>query len=217
MVFVFRNVRSLLCLFAPILACLWPPNARAAEPSPERKIQAAFLLNFARYVEWPAAALGTPEAPVCIGVLGDDPFGVFLDETVRGETIRGHGVVVRRERSAESLRDCHIVFISTSEQAVEAKLLAAFAGKPVLTVGDNAGFAQRGGVVHFYSENDRVRFEISRGAYERAGLKVSPQLLRLARLISADLDPPPVPPRLAYLDAVAPPRWQAQAALKPSR
>jgi hypothetical protein len=194
-----QRLQRLVCLMAPVLACLWPHGARAADPGAERKIQAAFLLNFARYVEWPTTALSTAETPVCIGVLGDDPFGNFLDETVRGETIRGRNVVVRRERAAESLRDCHIVFISTSEQAQEAKVLAIFAGKPVLTVGDNAGFAQRGGVVHFFSENDRVRFEISRGAYEKAGLKVSPQLLRLARLISADQDPPPTPPRLAYL------------------
>ncbi len=162
-----------------------PAWGQAATPSTERKIQAVFLLNFARFVEWPAAAFASAETPVCIGVLGVDPYGSLLDATVRGETIRGHAVVIRRSRTAEPLRDCHIVFMSRSEAAQEGQHLAALLGRPILTVSEVPGFAQRGGVLNFFVERDRVRFEISRAAAELSGLKINPQLLRLARILAA--------------------------------
>lgn len=160
-----------------------PAAAQRVGPSLERKVQAGFLLNFARYVEWPAEAFPTAGSPLRIGVLGDDPFGVFLDQTVQGETVNGHGVVVQRSQAVDTLRECQIVFVSRSAAVQEGKDLAVLAGRPILTVGEVAGFAHRGGVVNFYLDNARVRFEISRLASERAGLKVSPQLLRLARIV----------------------------------
>jgi hypothetical protein len=153
----------------------------------ERKVQAVFLLNFARFVDWPAAPAGSPMVALCIGVLGDDPFGPLLDAAVRGETIQGRSVIIRRSRAVETLLDCHIVFISQSESAKEVVHLAALASRPILTVGELPGFTQHGGAVFFYRENDRVRFEISRGAIERAGLKFNPQLMRLARVVAAFL------------------------------
>jgi hypothetical protein len=164
--------------------------AQGGELSTERKVQAGFLLNFARYVEWPNAVFASGGAPVCIGVLGDDPYGAFLDDTVRGETIRGHGIVVRRERTADALRDCHVVYIGPADPEKLTQILASFSGKPILTVGNDTGFVARGGIVNFFLENERVRFEISRAASERSGLKMHPQLLRLARVVNAGLSLP---------------------------
>ena len=159
--------------------------AQGGELTTERKIQAGYLLNFARYVEWPPAAFANSVSPVCIGVLGEDPFGGFLDDTVRGEMVRGHPIVVRRERSPDALRDCHIVFIAVADSEKQGQFLASFSGKPILTVGNENGFAARGGIVNFFLENERVRFEISRAASQRSGLKMHPQLLRLARVVHA--------------------------------
>ena len=178
----------LLCLHVAIgLVPAWTSLGLAQPPGAESEylVKAGFLLNFARYVQWPVAAFPTPESPVCIGVLGADPVGPFLDDLVRGETVQGHSLVIRRARTTEALRECHVVFMSRAETAQESKHLAGLAGRPVLTVGEVSGFAQRGGIINFFVENQRVRFEINLKAAERAGLKLNPQLLRLARVVDA--------------------------------
>lgn len=178
----------LACALSPLSAWLVAASLASASPGeavPERKVQAVFLLNFARFVQWPPQAFPAPDTPLCIGVLGDDPFGALLDSAVAGETIHGRSVVVRRGDTAASLLNCHIVFMSASQSAQQVQDVAALASRPILTVGDLPGFTQRGGAVLLYRENGRERFEISRSAVERVGLKFSPQLLRLARIVAA--------------------------------
>src|SRR5882762_8203434 len=86
-------------------------------PSRENQIKAVFLFNFAQFVEWPAQAFPEARTPLVIGVLGDDPFGAFLDETVRGEKVNNRPLVVQRYRRVEDIEICHILFISASETA----------------------------------------------------------------------------------------------------
>jgi hypothetical protein len=90
------------------------------------------------------------DTPICIGVLGEDPFGTALEETVRGETVQNRRLVVQRSRGLESLKDCHVVFISKSETERVPEILGDLDSAPVLTVSETQGFAQRGGIISLY-------------------------------------------------------------------
>ena len=171
------------CWFAVWLVLL-PSAARAQKK--EYQVKAAFLLNFAQFVDWPEAAFAEKDAPLCIGVLGDDPFGPALDEAVDGESIRNHKLTVRRARRIEDLTNCQLVFVSTSEKKGVQDILAKFHSHPVVTVSEAAGFAEQGGTINFYREQNRVRFEINAGSALESGLKISSQLLRLGKIVETN-------------------------------
>ncbi|MFA7005495.1 MAG: YfiR family protein [Verrucomicrobiia bacterium] len=161
-------------------------ETRAATPAAkEYEVKAAFLLNFAQYVEWPPAAFPTPDAPIIIGILGDDPFGKALDQTVRGETIKNRPIAVHRSRQIESLKHCHLLFISKSERGRLANIFARLAGRYCLTVGETDRFARSGGIINFRLQGANVRFEINLDAARRNGLTISSKLLRLAIIIDS--------------------------------
>ncbi len=148
----------------------------------EYELKAVFLFNFTQFVEWPSSAFAGPDAPLCIGVLGEDPFGASLDEAVRGESSRGRPLTVRRARDVDGVSECQLVFVAASEQPrVEASLARLEAG-PTLTVGESADFARQGGVIGFYRDGKKLRFEISAGVARRKELKLGAQLLRLGRI-----------------------------------
>ncbi|HKQ62541.1 MAG TPA: YfiR family protein [Candidatus Polarisedimenticolaceae bacterium] len=154
-------------------------DARSAESLSEYGIKAAYLYYFATFVEWPAAP-STVGTPFVVGVLGEDPFGPVLEETLRGKAVGDRPFVVRRLRRAKDARECAILFVSPAEGERLEAILEDLAGAPVLTVGDTARFVQRGGHVGLWMEGKKVRFEIGLAAVERSGLKVSSQLLKLA-------------------------------------
>jgi hypothetical protein len=150
-----------------------------AAPPTEYQLKAAFLLNFARYVEWPAAKLGAG-SPIRICVLGRDPFGGAL-VAHDGRQAQGHDVRVRAIDTVEQAGECHVLFVTESEERRVASILRSAAGKSVLTVSDIDGFAEAGGAVGLFNDDDRVRFDINLGTLQRDGLKASAQLLRLGR------------------------------------
>jgi len=148
----------------------------------EREVKAVFLFNFVQFVEWPASAFANADTPVLIGVLGDDPFGAALDEAVRGEVVRGRQLMVARFRRVEDVKNCHVLFISPSESASYGRILAALQGQATLTVGETAGFTTHG-MIRFVTDGNRVRLEVNVGAVNAAGLTVSSNLLRAARIV----------------------------------
>ena len=157
-----------------------------AAPSPaptEYEVKAAFLYNFARFVEWPAE--GVRAEPFVIAVLGHDPFGAVLDETVAGKTVAGRPIQVKRASRVDEVSGAHIVFVSSSENKDLATILKALDRPGVLTVGDMDGFAEQGGAINFTVQSRRVRFEINPSRAEQAHLKMSSQLLKLATLVPA--------------------------------
>jgi YfiR/HmsC-like len=140
----------------------------------EYQVKAAFIYNFAKFIAWPDAP-----GPLVIGVVGEDPFGEVLDNAVRGKTAAGRPIKVRRLGDNDEPNTCNIVFISTSEKRRVAELLRR-AGDGVLTVGELPQFSEDGGIVRFFLDNNRVRFQINARAADRAGLKIHSQLLSLA-------------------------------------
>jgi hypothetical protein len=163
-------------------------SSAQAAISREYQVKAAFLFNLAQFVTWPPRALGKPDQPFIIGVLGKDPFGRFLDETVKGEKVGTHPMVVRRYGNAKDARNCQIVFISQSEKGRQASLLEDLKGRSVLTVGDFEGFAKGGGVVRFLTDKGKVRFRINLGAAKSAGLDISSRILRVAEIVETGKD-----------------------------
>jgi hypothetical protein len=177
--------RGALIAFMAV-ALMAPGPGAGADDTPtgaasEYRIKAAYLYYFSTFVEWPD---GSPSGgPLVIGVLGDDPFGDVLDETLRGKTAGGRPLVARRFESVREARVSHILFISSSERDHLASILKALDGATVLTVGDIDEFASLGGQFGFRTEDKKVRFDINVTAVDRARLKVSAQLLKLGRIV----------------------------------
>ena len=162
-----------------LLAAQHASPAASGDARLEYRVKAAFLFNFLKFVEWPP---GTGGAPWVIGLLGPDPFGDLLDETVRGKTLNGRTIEVRRFVRPGDVKNCQILFMSRIESERSAgNHLPAPQG--VLTVGESPGFLQAGGAVNFYLEDNRVHFEIRPSVARAVGLRVSSQLLKLGRTL----------------------------------
>ena len=166
-----------------LLLTLSSAQVRAPE-SNEYQIKAGFLINFIKFVEWPADAFGDEGASLVIGLIGDDPFGSALDEIVTGKTINGRRLEVRRLRWGQDLKGCHLLFISTSERKRLIQIFDALKGSSVLTVGETGQFNQQGGIINFVMDAKKVRFEINVATADRARLRISSKLLALARVTS---------------------------------
>ncbi len=157
----------------------------AEPPSPSMyQVQAAFLFNFAKFVTWPDDAFERGGNAMIIGVIGEDPFGAALEETVRDKTIMGRKLTVKRFARVQDAVNSHILFLSASEENRLPQAVKALEKTSVLTVSDMDQFAERGGMVAFTVEDQKVRFNVNVGAVERAGLKMGSQVLKLARIVS---------------------------------
>jgi hypothetical protein len=150
----------------------------------EYEIKAAFLYNFAQYIEWPKDAVPGAEDSFIIGILGQDPFGSALDDIARDKTIQGKRIVLRRFATVEDYTPCHILFIASSAVSEMPAVRRRVQDTHVLLAADTEGLAQRGVVINFFVESSKVRFEINTTAAERAGIKISSKLLRLARIVT---------------------------------
>ena len=185
-----RALLGALLLSAAVLAAA-PARSHAADggadqPPTEYQVKAAFLYNFARFVEWPPRAFADSAAPLGVCVLGDDPFGEALDRAVLGKTLSDRALMVRRGKKLQELGGCEILFISASERGRLPEILDELRTAPVLTVGESENFAARGGGVQFTLEDNHVHFIINVDATERAGLKLSSKLLSLAHVLHED-------------------------------
>ena len=156
-------------------------SAIQAQSSSEYQVKAAFLYNFAKFVDWPGEAFSDGSAPLVIGVIGNDPFGGALDSAINGKNIGGRRLTVRRLKWGQDLRSCHILFISSSERQRLPQIIQSLRGSSVLTVGDMGQFNQQGGMINFILEASKVRFEINSRGAGQAQLRISSKLLALAK------------------------------------
>lgn len=151
----------------------------AQSPS-EYEVKAAFLYNFAKFVEWPPEAFPDASAPIVIGVVRNDYFNYILARTVAGKVVQGRKFLVRLWKRNQGSPNWQILFISSSEGNALAEILQSIKGSSMLTVGETQGFAARGGMINFILSDNRVRFEINQKSAQSAGLKISSKLLALA-------------------------------------
>lgn len=185
-----RRIASVVAILAIALSgTLQVRAALTDEPtSSEYLIKAGFIYNFAKFVQWPESAFAQPDSPIVIGIVGTDPFGTIIDRLVADKKIGGRRFVVRRliwGKNNADLKNCAIVFVSSSERKNLRDILLALKGQPVLTIGDMPNFAQRGGIIGFTLEDNRIRFEINVEAARLAQLVISSRLLTLATIVPA--------------------------------
>lgn len=180
---VSRRARILAALFVG-LGAIGRVASQPATPTPEYQVKAVFLFNFTQFVEWPGDAFPGVQAPLIIGVLGNDPFGAYLDETVQAETINGHSLAVRRYRRVDEIDHCHVLFVSRSERPRLRSILAALRNRPILTVSDMEEFATAGGIIRLLTQQNKIRMRINLDAARTAQLTISSKLLRAAEIVS---------------------------------
>jgi hypothetical protein len=178
-------MKSRGCLFRHILWLLLIMGSLTevgrAQVADEYEVKAAFLYNFTKFVEWPAAAAPSTTFVICI--LGDDPFESVIDRLTVGKTVNGRALQVRRLKEPDDARQqCQIVFVGASDKSRATKLIETTRGTPVLTVGESRDFVRMGGLFFLSTETGRVSVVISGTATQAAGLKVSAKLMTLATI-----------------------------------
>jgi hypothetical protein len=171
--------------FVTFICCILcaPFGALAEErTSDEYQVKAAYLLNFAKFVEWPPGVFSSPDAPITLCVLGKSPFGSMLD-AIQGKIVNGRKVLVNLSMDVQNVKVCHLLFISASEEASLPFILKELKNTKILVTGDMQHFAQRGGVIGFVIRDMKIGFEINMDAARRSGITISSRLLSLARVV----------------------------------
>ena len=166
--------------FYILMLLLWAATMVRAQEVPESRLKAAFLWNFAKFVDWPTNAFASDTSPFVIGVLGESPLGADLEQTVKGKLINDHPIIVKTVQAATDAKECHILFISNSEKSRLANIFKDLGNAPVLTVGEYDQFTQLGGMINFVRQGNKIRFQINDEAAKAADLKISSKLLSLA-------------------------------------
>lgn len=178
-------------LFAIIIASLslsWSAYAQKPTESSEYVIKAGFIYNFAKYVEWPAAAYPNADSPIVIGVLGDDSFASELGDVVDGKKINGRRLVLKKlkwTKDTKELKDCNMLYIAASEAAHGDEVIQLLKGSPILTIADFRDFARHGGMINFILEDNKVRFELNVEAAKQSNFNISSLLLGSSKIVNS--------------------------------
>jgi len=179
-----RRITCLWLVWFTLLAAGGLKSAAQTPASKEYQIKAAFLFNFAQFIDWPSTAFANTNTPFCIGILGDDPFGPVLDKTVQDENVNGHPLVIQRYREVAEATNCQVLFVSRSETKRLKDIFTGLKNPNILTVGEVEGFCKGGGAIRFVMEQNKIHFRISPDAVKNASLTASSKLLRLAEIVS---------------------------------
>jgi hypothetical protein len=166
------------------LAAAESKGPRESKGIDEYELKAAFLGKFVKFVTWPQERMGERNAPFIVAVWGDDPFGRKLDDAFLNRKVEEHPINVKRFTKLEEVADAHLLFVPKREASRLDEILAQIPAAGVLVVGESTDFARDGGVVNFFIAEDKLRFEINPDSARRQGLKVSSDLLKLARIVS---------------------------------
>ena len=147
---------------------------------PEYQVKAAFIFNFAKFVDWPARSFAKTNSPIVVGVLGKNVFGDNLEKVIRDKTVNNRRFRFIEVASTDEATHCHILFISPSEKDNVRKIIESLRNASVLTIGETDHFTDAGGMINFVLEGRNIRFEINNTAAKKAGLQISSKLLSLA-------------------------------------
>jgi len=159
------------------VACVLCAHGQDVRPT-EAQVKAAYLYKFGKFVRWPAERAVVSSFEICI--LGRDPFGQVLDSTVAGESMDGKKIAVRRLTQMQDAPSCKVLYISASEASHLDVILPVARHLALLTVSDMQGFAEHGGVIGLVTQDEKVRFELNRGAAEQSDLVLSSELMKIA-------------------------------------
>lgn len=181
--------RALLAAAGALALMLGCGVVSAADAPTEPQVKAAYIYNFAKFVQWPPEAFATPKAPLVLCVTGKQGLGGALT-AIEGKPVQGRELQVRRAVKPEEFKACHMLFVPEADERAAPELLRKVGALPVLTIGEHDGFAAAGGGIGFVTRDDRVQFEINPDVASRANLTVSSQLLRLATIVHDKRSPP---------------------------
>jgi len=170
-------------LLSALVIGLLPALPLPASAESEGQVKAAFLFNFARYVEWPPAAFEGEAAAIRLCVIGGTDFQRIIADTVSGRSVGTRQVAVEKVEGLDAAEACHLLFLDAGVVLPPAVVADRLGAHAVFTISDQPGFAADGGVANFILVDQKVRFEINPSAARRAGLKISSSLLRLAKLV----------------------------------
>jgi hypothetical protein len=179
---ILRTLRTSLGLAAALaLALPGLPQAHAQAERQEYALKAVFLYNFCRFIQWPDRAFSSPNEPIVIGIIGQDPFGDLLEQTVQGEVVRGRRMIVERYRRPAEIRS-HLLFVSAGEEHRLPEIFAAVGNRSIVTVGETEAFLDRGGMIALAPDGNRIRVRINPNRLRAASLVASSRLLRVAEI-----------------------------------
>ncbi len=178
-----RPLQLHLRLLLKSIVLLYLASATAAQSVSDYQVKAAYIYNFAKFIEWPAQEFSTPAAPMRFCVLNDQLFEVELNRVVKGRSIAGHPVEVVQVQATEQARSCHILFINSVEDRQTERVLETLRTNSVLTVGEAENFIPEGGIINFILKDNRVQFQINHKAATAAGLYISSRLLAVAQRV----------------------------------
>lgn len=178
-----RLYRYAIALLAVLAASAG--NAPGQVAATEDQIKAAYIFNFAKFVEWPSETFSSAASPMNFCAFGRSQVADEMDSLVSGKNINGRPTKVRHLGKLEEIKDCQLVFVATGNGRQLQQLLQAAKGTPVLVIGEALGFARSGGMIGFITENGKVLFEVNPGSAEESRLKISSKLLALARIVSS--------------------------------
>ncbi len=174
-------------IYGFLLICLcWALPAWSAPDQPEEaQVKSAIILNMARYIDWPAESFNSDGAPMSFCYAGQGTLSTSLS-SLQGKTVKGHPVTVRRMNSSSDIAGCHVVVVDATERRNAAAIVDRTRRLPILTVGDIPGFSRDGGMVELFLQAGKVRFEVNLAAARQGRLKISSQLLKVARVVRSD-------------------------------
>jgi hypothetical protein len=158
-------------------------GARAEAPLAS-EVKAAFLFNFTKFVEWPAAAFGSGAAPLMVCVSAGDAMASMIEEVMRNKSISGRPLQLQRVRTPAAARACHVMFVDGDIEKKPGRMLEGLHGAAILTVGDSESFLKSGGIIRILERDRRMTFEVNIDAAARAGIKISSRLLALGTTVT---------------------------------
>jgi hypothetical protein len=173
-----------ICFLLGVMSLCHAPTVFADDAaSLEKRVKSGCVVNFVQFIDWPEAAFAKPDDPIVIGIMDSDPMEPTLATAVEGKTIKGRKIVIRRLKADAGVQGCHVLIIDAANAAHAADLIKS-AGSGVLTIGDSDNFTDSGGIIRFYIEDRKVRFEINLTGAQRSRLQVSSKLLKLAKVVN---------------------------------
>ena len=165
-------------------------HATVAAQQPEednRLAKAVFLVNLTKFVTWPGDAFPHDQAPLVIGIVGEDPFGSFLEEAIKTERASSRPLMIRRYSGVSEVSDCHLLFIGQQDAGLQRTIVDSLQNRPVLTVSDREGFVENGGMIGFRKIEGKLHLQVNPEAAAESGLSISSKLLRLADVVPQNI------------------------------